>query len=77
MLCLTQPTYEDAFYYLEKMKADGIKPAYNVYQALIRKCFAVEDKRWKLVKDEMEAVGYRVDEGTQSRLSRPGRFGDT
>ncbi len=73
MLCLTQPSYEDAFHYLERMKADGIKPPYGVYQALMRRCVYVQDKRWRLIKDEMESLGYRLDRETQLELSNPQR----
>ncbi|GMK53996.1 hypothetical protein CspeluHIS016_0105820 [Cutaneotrichosporon spelunceum] len=57
-LALSQPEYEDAFYYLEKMKADGIKPAREIYKQIGMKCVAVDDKRHALVADEMESIGY-------------------
>lgn len=57
-LALGQTEYEDAFYYLEKMKADGIKPPRDLYKSIGMKCVANDDKRYTLVEDEMEAVGY-------------------
>lgn len=57
-LALSQHDYEDAFYYLEKMKADGIKPARDIYKQIGMKCAANDDKRHSLVADEMDAIGY-------------------
>ena len=73
LLSLTQVVYEDAFYYLEKMKADGFKPPACIYSSLIRKCVEVEDKRWRLVKEEMELLGYRVDGDLQRYINNPRR----
>nr|ODN92368.1 hypothetical protein L204_05467 [Cryptococcus depauperatus CBS 7855] len=72
-LCLTQPSYEDAFYYLEKMKADGFKPSYDVYTALIEKCVALSDSRWRLVVEEMRTVGYKIDNNLQEFINSGGR----
>lgn len=60
MLCLTQPTYEDAFYFLEQMKAAGITPRASTYENLIRKCARVKDPRWKVALEEMESLGYKA-----------------
>jgi pentatricopeptide repeat protein len=57
-LALSQPEYEDAFYYLEKMKADGIKPSRMIYKQIGMKCVSNNDKRYSLVADEMESIGY-------------------
>ncbi|KAK4688370.1 TRIAP1/MDM35 family protein, partial [Tremellales sp. Uapishka_1] len=73
LLCATQPTYEDAFYYLEKMKAEGFKPTYAAYEALIRKCAAVQDTRWNLVGEEMESVGHRMDRSLRDFVNKGGR----
>ncbi|WWC88435.1 uncharacterized protein L201_003346 [Kwoniella dendrophila CBS 6074] len=72
-LCLTQPTYEDAFYYLEKAKADGFKPSIAVYGSLVRKCITSNDTRWRLVVDEMKTVGYRLDGELQAFVNSGGR----
>ncbi|PPQ99718.1 hypothetical protein CVT24_009701 [Panaeolus cyanescens] len=37
-LCLTQDVYEDAFFYLEEMKAAGFMPPASLYQELFDKC---------------------------------------
>lgn len=59
-LCLTQPVYEDAFYYLEEMKAAGLKPSASVYVALVDKCFGCSDTRYQIALEEMEEWGYTV-----------------
>lgn len=68
-LCLEQPVYEDAFYYLEKMKSDGMRPPYIVYQNLLKRCIADDDRRWKLVVDELESLGYKVDGVTYGAIN--------
>ncbi|BEI81509.1 hypothetical protein CcaverHIS002_0206690 [Cutaneotrichosporon cavernicola] len=57
-LALSQTDYEDAFYYLEKMKADGIKPSRDIYRQIGMKCAAFDDTRHNLVADEMANIGY-------------------
>lgn len=63
VLCLTQTTYEDAFFYLEEMKSHKFLPPLGVYDTIIRKCVSVGDTRYKLALDEMKQCGY---EGTES-----------
>jgi Pentatricopeptide repeat domain len=58
VLCLTQPTYEDAFFYLEEMKAQGFKPTYKVYDSLIRRTAKALDQRWELAWEELQQAGY-------------------
>jgi pentatricopeptide repeat protein len=83
ILCLTQPTYDDAFYYLDRMKAQNIKPSYSVYSALVRKCASVKDSRWKLAMEELESVGYKADSMLvdfiqgKSRPGVPSRLGSS
>ena len=71
LLCLTQSTYEDAFYYLEEMKARDITPPHSVYQALLRKCVTAEDRRWVVIREEMESLGYKPREDIYRRLAHP------
>jgi putative ATPase len=61
-LCLTQSNYEDAFFYLEEMKAAGFKPSASVYIALMDKCFESTDLRYQIALEEMEECGYTVPE---------------
>ena len=72
-LCLGEASYEDAFFYLETMKSSNFKPSYSIYQAMIRRCISAEDRRWRLVKEEMESLGYEVDKGIQKLVNRPGQ----
>jgi pentatricopeptide repeat protein len=59
-LCLTQSNYEDAFFYLEEMKAAGFKPSPSVYIALVDKCFESNDLRYQIALEEMEECGYSI-----------------
>ena len=79
-LHLTQPEYEDAFFYLEEMKAAGFKPPYSSYDGIVRKCVAMGDSRYKLAVEELEQMGYAmtpdliafVDSGGSSSKSTSG-----
>ncbi|KAL1413108.1 hypothetical protein Q8F55_000857 [Vanrija albida] len=59
-VCVTQPDYEDAFHYLEKMKAEGFVPSREVYSKIGLKCAQEQDGRWKLVSEEMGQIGYKA-----------------
>lgn len=72
-LILTQADYENSFFYLEEMKAQGFKPPYSVYEAIVKKCVSVGDVRYKLAVEELEQVGYRVSSGLQSFISSGGK----
>ncbi|KAI6157784.1 hypothetical protein BKA82DRAFT_4061395 [Pisolithus tinctorius] len=63
LLCLTQPTYEDAFFYLEEMKAQKIVPPLRVYDAIIRTCVVAGDSRYSLALAELEQCGYTLSRG--------------
>ena len=67
LLCLTQETYEDAFFYLEEMKAAKHVPPSTIYQNLAQKCLSVGDSRHKLVLEEMEECGYSTSPPTPPR----------
>ena len=60
-LCLIPTDYEDAFFYLEQMKAQGFKPSLETYRGLLEKCTRSNDGRWRVVLEEMESVGYPTD----------------
>jgi len=60
LLCLTQATYEDAFFYLEEMKASKHIPPSIIYEALVQKCFSAGDSRYKLALEEMRHCGYEI-----------------
>lgn len=82
MLCLTQVPFEDAFFYLEKMKASGFTPPRAVYIELAFKCVRANDKRWRLVVEEAQTLGYSMppsfdrlreqkEKGTAGRARQP------
>ncbi len=52
-LCLTQPVYEDAFFYLEEMKAMGFKPPPSIYAALVETCLSSNDTLSQIALQEM------------------------
>ena len=58
-LALGPSEYEDAFVYLEQMKAQGLKPSREIYQMIMDKCTSAGDGRWRYVTEEMKELGYR------------------
>lgn len=62
LLCLTQPTYEDAFFYLEEMKAQKFLPPLRVYEAIIRTCVVAGDSRYALALTELGQCGYTLSQ---------------
>jgi len=63
LVCLTEDDYEDAFRYLEEMKAmfEGSELRPGTFNALIKKCVAAGDKRtWGLL-EEMHSRGQNVE----------------
>jgi pentatricopeptide repeat protein len=75
LLCLIPVKYDDAFYYLEKMKVDGFPPPYSVYRAILRKCIDAGDRRWRMVVEEVQSLGLRLDKEMQSVLEDASRGG--
>ena len=73
-LCLIPEDYEEAFYYLEKMKSEGLQPSASVYRSIITKCLSLNDRRWELVRQEMNALGYRLDVGSRKLVEERTRF---
>ncbi|KAF4620466.1 hypothetical protein D9613_000620 [Agrocybe pediades] len=69
-LCLTQTVYEDAFYYLEEMKAAGYVPPREIYVALSEKCISAEDSRSHMVLQEMRECGYRLEDTRAKTIAR-------
>ncbi|KAG2153753.1 uncharacterized protein EDB93DRAFT_1134621 [Suillus bovinus] len=73
ILCLTQATYEDAFFYLEEMKAQKFVPPRSVYDAIIRTCIAADDSRYSLALDELKQCGYTVSKSLQAFIDSGGQ----
>ncbi|OJA18630.1 hypothetical protein AZE42_01776 [Rhizopogon vesiculosus] len=73
LLCLTQDTYEDAFFYLEEMKAQKFTPPRGVYSAIVRTCIAAGDSRYTLALDEMKQCGYPVSSNLQQFIDSGGQ----
>jgi hypothetical protein len=69
LICLTQSKYDDAFFYLESSKSEGFKPKAEAYQRLALKCSNAKDPRSKMVIDEMESLGYRMETPRQGEAA--------
>lgn len=72
-LCLSQPTYEDAFYYLEEMKAEGFTPPPSTYVRIIKKCVLNGDSRHQLAMEEMRSLGYEIPKSLQAFIDSGGK----
>ncbi|KAJ2302447.1 hypothetical protein IWW54_006028 [Coemansia sp. RSA 2705] len=57
---LVQPNYEDAFVYLEAMKAHGMVPPWRTMAAMVRRCARVRDVRAQTLLREMRKLGLVV-----------------
>ena len=68
LLCLTQDVFEDAFFYLEEMKAAGYVPARKIYEALAGKCSSINDPRVDMILQEMRECGYQIGRDLHSRI---------
>jgi pentatricopeptide repeat protein len=77
LLCLTQKTYEDAFFYLEEMKGPGsqLRPTRAIYEAIIKRCVQEGDERYKLARSEMRQCGYHEDPKVTEYIGFGGRDG--
>ncbi|KAL1736055.1 hypothetical protein EV714DRAFT_198549 [Schizophyllum commune] len=53
-LCLTQPEYDDAFFYLNEMEAAGHVPSLQLYSAIVRRCASEGDTRYEVALGEMK-----------------------
>jgi len=73
VLCLTGPTYEDAFFYLEEMKGLDFYPSQSVYEAIVRRCVSAKDQRYRIAIEEMQEFGYNVPSSLQRFIDYKGR----
>ncbi|KAJ1646466.1 hypothetical protein J3B02_000988 [Coemansia erecta] len=65
-ISLKQFNYEDAFVYLEALKAHNIIPSWKTYSAIVHRCARVKDPRARVAMKEMADLGYPVTEALQS-----------
>ncbi|OMJ17431.1 Pentatricopeptide repeat-containing protein [Smittium culicis] len=63
LISLTQSKYENAFVYLEAMKANGFIPSKHVYSSIVKKCEKHGDSRYAAVIEEMKLFGYPITFG--------------
>ncbi|KAJ2081740.1 Telomerase protein component 1 [Coemansia sp. RSA 988] len=73
LVALLQPNYEDAFVYLEAMKAHSMLPSWRTYAALARRCARVRDPRAHVAVQEMRKLGYVVTPALLSFVDTHGR----
>ena len=59
-LICTQPDYEGAFKYLEKMKQSNLVPLRGCYFKLVKTLSAANDPRLDLAIEDMKACGYDI-----------------
>ncbi|KIJ49470.1 hypothetical protein M422DRAFT_161368 [Sphaerobolus stellatus SS14] len=71
-LCLTQSDYEDAFFYLEEMKAAGFKPPAMIYVQIIKKCVFYKDTRVQIAVEEMRECGYEIPRSLKEFIENGG-----
>ncbi len=79
-LHLTQEIYDDAFDYLERIKACQIVPPGSVYEAIAVKCAIHEDGRYQMLVSEMRELGHPVTRSfiaTLARYSKAAKGGST
>ncbi|KAJ2682539.1 hypothetical protein GGH99_004699 [Coemansia sp. RSA 1285] len=71
-LSLRSFNYEDAFVYLESMRAQKLVPGWRAYAAIVKRCAHVRDPRAAVALDEMRRLGYAVTPSLEALSS----FGD-
>lgn len=72
-ICLNQFNYEDAFVYLEAMKAHQMVADWTTYSMLVRRCARVKDPRATVALDEMRSLGYPATESLMQFINSSGR----
>ncbi|KAJ1853894.1 hypothetical protein GGH12_004481 [Coemansia sp. RSA 1822] len=72
-IALLQPNYEDAFVYLEAMKAHAMVPAWRTLAAIVRRCARVRDVRAQTALKEMRRLGLVVTPVLASFAQNAGR----
>ncbi|KAI8320164.1 hypothetical protein GQ54DRAFT_240859, partial [Martensiomyces pterosporus] len=72
-ISLNQFNYEDAFVYLESMKAHSMLPEWKTYSSIVRRCARVRDPRAKIALEEMRSLGYVVTPLLQSFVTTGGK----
>ncbi|KAJ2006057.1 hypothetical protein H4R26_001598 [Coemansia thaxteri] len=59
-ISLRQFNYEDAFVYLDAMRALGYTPDWRTYSSIVRRCAAVRDPRAATAIEQMKADGHPI-----------------
>lgn len=74
-LCLTQPSYEEAFHFLE-MKSAGFKLTPRAHEMIVQRCYEAFDPSWKVAPTEMEGswVDLAIISKERSRIKQEQRF---
>ncbi|KAG8815994.1 hypothetical protein FRC17_000503 [Serendipita sp. 399] len=72
-LLTSEPAYDDAFLYLQKMNSVRLVPSFEVLMGLAKKCSLRYDTRWKSLVTQMEKHNYIVSEELMEYLVSNGR----
>ncbi|KAJ1834521.1 hypothetical protein LPJ73_007801, partial [Coemansia sp. RSA 2703] len=72
-VCLGQFHYEDAFVYLDAVRALGRTPQWATLAALARRCAVARDPRAATALDEMRRLGLPVTQALQAYVEARGR----
>lgn len=70
VLICTQDDYEEAFKYLELMKANGLKPLRGAYYRLVKKLAKANDPRLPWVLEEMKSCEYETPAHVQAYIEQ-------
>ncbi|KAJ1811775.1 hypothetical protein LPJ75_003980 [Coemansia sp. RSA 2598] len=73
LVSTSQFNYEDAFLYLQAMKAQGMVPSWKIYSTLVRRCAKVRDPRARVALKEMAEMGHTVTEALHRYVETGGR----
>lgn len=61
--------HEDAFFYLEEMKAHDLMPTLHIYESMARTLYDKNDARLPMLLDEMTGCGYPVTSDLKAHLN--------
>ncbi|KAG8759290.1 hypothetical protein FRC14_006290 [Serendipita sp. 396] len=74
MLLTSEPVYDDAFLFLQKMNSVRLVPSFDVLVGLAKKCSLRYDARWKSLVGQMEKYNYVVSDELMDYLHTNGRL---
>ncbi|KAJ2861528.1 hypothetical protein GGI22_002435 [Coemansia erecta] len=76
-ISLKKFNYEDAFVYLDSMKAQKMAPDWLTYASIVRRCANVRDPRAKVALEEMRSLGYVITASLEHHVASRGTHANT